>query len=144
MDVDQVEKKTTVINTSKNIYKPCFNMPAKEPKQNVVKPERKEQPRPTPTSTKTVSKKQSANVAPPMKRSDSRSKLDANIRKSTQGLSTTQTGKTFAKPKFAYQGGSGVSEKPMSSASSRRGSITGRPPKAEVKPDIAEEVKNET
>lgn len=27
------EHKTTVRNVSKNIYKPCFNMPAKEPKQ---------------------------------------------------------------------------------------------------------------
>jgi hypothetical protein len=27
---DYEERKTTVINTSKNIYKPSFNMPAKE------------------------------------------------------------------------------------------------------------------
>lgn len=35
------EHTSTVRNVSKNIYKPCFNMPAKEPKQSAKIPETK-------------------------------------------------------------------------------------------------------
>ena len=37
----KAEHTTTVRTTSKNIYKPCFNMPAKEPKQQPIKKEEK-------------------------------------------------------------------------------------------------------
>ena len=40
------DHKTTVRNTSKSIYKPCFNMPAKEPKQQKMMSD-KEKSKPT-------------------------------------------------------------------------------------------------